>query len=1573
MSNILTVPVSGAIYFSDGVAGSSTIPNLSAGVALKYDNSAGLNITSFASAASASDRFSIDGASGRLFSVSDSLTGSIFSVNDAAGLPIIEVESNLIDKITMGTYGSNALVVNDTKVGIGTATPAEKLSVVGNTTVTGYVSASQYFGLQSALSGSAALVGGNTLGTNLLIGTNDNYPLNLETGGTTKLTITSAGDVGIGSTAPVTKLTVVGGVSATGGFFGPTITAGNFPTAGLLLNYAGSSAGASYIDFFTSGSHSGQSFARLRSSQISGGTGFLLGRNGFFGWNEQSYAGQEDAGTGIMRDSFGVIAQRNSTAPQELRIYKSYTDTANYERFFINTNVGATSATQIGLSAAGTGQNRNLEVVTGGSTRMTVTSAGNVGIGTTTPTNKLEVVSGKVLFGDASDTTGTADNGDLTLRAYQFPQLNLIANIHTGNNFFGLKLQLNNTLLGGILLNIPTGEIKIGGFWGGGYFPTFYSNNVEVMRFTTGGNAGIGTTTPTARLDIADTTLAGSGVLSGSILNLTQTWATSGSPTAIKLNVVNTNSGAASNLLDLQVDGVSKLSVAKSGNIFVNSPTANGGPGGHAIGFDISGTSWGFSGGAGSFRFGTINNAFLYVTTGQQWRFPGPTTIGWAPTTPDGNADLLLARDGAGILAQRNGTNAQELRIYRSYTNASNYERFFISTNVGVTSATQIGLSAVGTGQNRNLEVVTGGNTRMTVTSAGNVGIGVTNPVYNLTIQTADTSAYSYSSIGILKHSSSAADGRSALTFAGDFGNSFRISQNGYTTTGTNTPNHAAFLELFNQNGLFIGTGQVQDLYAQFSTAIEKRFSIYSTLNVSLTNYERLSFKPQSGGAFLIMSEAAGTGSYRDIEIQNGGSTRIDITSGGNIGIGNTTPNERLTVSGNISSSNVVYALGGNSDLWNNTYTTVTTSSANYILDGGNTKGANLLVGTNDSFNLNLETGGTTRWSISSAGDLLAGVDNTYDIGASSTIRPRTGYFGTSVVTPTIVMGGSNQTIGLSLYGIDLAGNSLARANSILLTNSTANASAVSTARIDSPSAGLIEFRVADDTGFASIGALALSLSGQSLSGTSATNLVDLSTTWNTTGNPNAITLNVTNSASGSTSNLLNLQVGSVSQFKVDKVGDVTLGQRLKNTYNQVYLSPNNVDALIAFTSQVRTLMPLGFSNDGSFNDTFLRRRGVANLQIGAADAAAPVAQTLSVQSVAAGTTNLSGTNFTIAGSQGTGTGAGGSIVFQTAPAGSSGTAQNGLSAALTIDSFLNTNSTSNFVVPNVSGKGFWVTGSPTHGGMVNAGGLGGVDFRANAETVLSLVNNAGQRRTAIHIDGQFGFHNDITLARDAANTLAQRNGINPQAFRLYNTYTDPVSAFERLNIKWDTNVIKIGTEKGSVGGSARAMEFQTDGVSRWSIDTSGHLLASTDNSYDIGASGANRPRNIYTGRAIINQTYTNQIINLNDTKYFWEFSNTLEVATFARLQTSPIMQFAGTTASFPAIKRSGAALQVRLADDSGYAALETAGVTVTGTVSAAGDFEVATSLQGVILVSPDSTRWRITVNDNGSLQTTAL
>jgi hypothetical protein len=40
----------------------------------------------------------------------------------------------------------------------------------------------------------------------------------------------------------------------------------------------------------------------------------------------------------------------------------------------------------------------------------------------------------------------------------------------------------------------------------------------------------------------------------------------------------------------------------------------------------------------------------------------------------------------------------------------------------------------------------------------------------------------------------------------------------------------------------------------------------------------------------------------------------------------------------------------------------------------------------------------------------------------------------------------------------------------------------------------------------------------------------------------------------------------------------------------------------------------------------------------------------------------------------------------------------------------------------------------------------------------------------------------DLALFRDAAGTLAQRNGTNAQAYRLYNTYTN-ASNYERAKL----------------------------------------------------------------------------------------------------------------------------------------------------------------------------------------------
>ena len=130
MANVLMQPVSGAIQFNEETAGSSTVPNLSSdGIQLSQVDSSGLQIESHYGGLTGGTRFSIQGDGGQLLAVTDSLTGDIFSVNDASGLPIINVHSCVDDVITMGSFNTNALVVSGSVVGIGTGSPTTKLYI----------------------------------------------------------------------------------------------------------------------------------------------------------------------------------------------------------------------------------------------------------------------------------------------------------------------------------------------------------------------------------------------------------------------------------------------------------------------------------------------------------------------------------------------------------------------------------------------------------------------------------------------------------------------------------------------------------------------------------------------------------------------------------------------------------------------------------------------------------------------------------------------------------------------------------------------------------------------------------------------------------------------------------------------------------------------------------------------------------------------------------------------------------------------------------------------------------------------------------------------------------------------------------------------------------------------------------------------------------------------------------------------------------------------------------------------------------------------------------------------------
>jgi hypothetical protein len=78
-------------------------------------------------------------------------------------------------------------------------------------------------------------------------------------------------------------------------------------------------------------------------------------------------------------------------------------------------------------------------------------------------------------------------------------------------------------------------------------------------------------------------------------------------------------------------------------------------------------------------------------------------------------------------------------------------------------------------------------------------------------------------------------------------------------------------------------------------------------------------------------------------------------------------------------------------------------------------------------------------------------------------------------------------------------------------------------------------------------------------------------------------------------------------------------------------------------------------------------------------------------------------------------------------------------------------------------------------------------------------------------------------LRRDANHVLAQRNGINAQTFRIYESFTD-ASNYTRGKLEWSSNVLRIGTEKAGTG-SARALELQTDGTTRLTIGTDGSTV----------------------------------------------------------------------------------------------------------------------------------------------------
>lgn len=69
----------------------------------------------------------------------------------------------------------------------------------------------------------------------------------------------------------------------------------------------------------------------------------------------------------------------------------------------------------------------------------------------------------------------------------------------------------------------------------------------------------------------------------------------------------------------------------------------------------------------------------------------------------------------------------------------------------------------------------------------------------------------------------------------------------------------------------------------------------------------------------------------------------------------------------------------------------------------------------------------------------------------------------------------------------------------------------------------------------------------------------------------------------------------------------------------------------------------------------------------------------------------------------------------------------------------------------------------------------------------------------------------DAFLLRDAADNLAMRNGVTPQAFSIYNTFTD-ASNYERARAWYASNIFNLMHEAAGTGSTARSLKIGTTG-----------------------------------------------------------------------------------------------------------------------------------------------------------------